>query len=419
MQNHNTIETNKVELDRAEFARTELDRAVENHKFFGHKVKKTVALAVLSAFSLTCIMPMPVFATGSDTINNLQSQYEEIQEKQTELQSQLNSQKAERNALTAQLRKINANLQNAQSAVNNLDAEIATTEEQIAFTEMEIENKQRDYDGRLALFNRRLKEMYQYGDMNYISVLLQSASLSDFLTRFEYLKYIATNDQNLLKEVQALQAELDAQHVSLLDMKESLEEKRVAQVTKTQELSIASQEQKKVVNAINADVNATFAMLEEMEAEAESLNNEIKRLQAAQNSGNTAAPSAYVWPCPSSKKITSKYGYRIHPIQGTRKLHTGMDIGAKTGTPIVAAASGTVIMAKYYGGYGNCIIVDHGGGMSTLYAHMSAFVAKNGDYVAQGQTIGKVGSTGNSTGPHLHFEVRVNGSTTDPAAYVR
>ena len=96
-----------------------------------------------------------------------------------------------------------------------------------------------------------------------------------------------------------------------------------------------------------------------------------------------------------------------------------MDIGAKNGADIIAAASGTVIMAKYYGGYGNCIIVDHGGGMSTLYAHMSAYVAKVGDYVVQGQTIGKVGSTGNSTGPHLHFEVSVNGSTTDPAAYVK
>ncbi|MBQ5707420.1 MAG: M23 family metallopeptidase, partial [Peptococcaceae bacterium] len=131
------------------------------------------------------------------------------------------------------------------------------------------------------------------------------------------------------------------------------------------------------------------------------------------------APSKYVWPCPSSKKITSKYGYRIHPIQKVKKMHTGIDVGAKKGTDIVAAAGGKVIMAKYYGGYGNCIIVDHGGGMSTLYAHMSAYVAKEGDWVSQGQVIGKVGSTGNSTGPHLHFEVRVNGQHTNPSNYVK
>ncbi|MBO5429835.1 MAG: peptidoglycan DD-metalloendopeptidase family protein, partial [Peptococcaceae bacterium] len=315
--------------------------------------------------------------------------------------------------------QINANLHNAQAAVNNLDAEIANIEGQIAFTEMEIENKQRDYDGRLALFNRRLKEMYQYGDMNYISVLLQSSSLSDFLTRFEYLKYIANNDQKLLEEVQALQKQLDEQHTSLTTMKTDLEAKKQTQVTKAQELETASAEQQRVVNAIKADVNATWAMLEETEAESKELEGKIQQMLAANGDSPATAPGAYIWPCPSSKKITSQYGYRIHPIQGYRKLHTGMDIGAKKGADILAAAGGKVIMAQYYGGYGNCIIIDHGGGMTTLYAHMSAYVAKNGDWVSAGQVIGKVGSTGNSTGPHLHFEVRVNGKTTDPAAYVK
>lgn len=392
----------------------------ENRHFvWNRKLTKTVAAVVLSVFSATCILPITAFATNDDAISDLQGQLQEIQQDKIKLESDYKDKKKEQNQLTEQLRQINANLYNAQVAISNLDNEIAGIEEKIAYTEMEIENKQRDYDGRLALFNRRLKQMYQYGDMNYISVLLQSSSLSDFLTRFEYLKYIANNDQKLLEEVQALQKSLDEEHASLTDMKTDLETKKQDHEVKAQELSVASAEQQKVVNAINADVNATFAMLEEMEAEAKSLNSEIKRLQAAQNSGNTTAPSAYLWPCPSSKKITSNYGYRVHPIQGTRKLHTGMDIGAKSGADVIAAASGTVIMAKYYGGYGNCIIIDHGGGISTLYGHMSAFVAKNGDYVTAGQTIGKVGSTGNSTGPHLHFEVRINGETTDPAAYVK
>lgn len=383
------------------------------------RAKKAIAAVVLSAFAVSCILPMPVFATNDDQIADLQEQWQEIQEEKVKLESEYNDKKKEQNALTTQLRQINANLNNAQAAINNLDTEIADIEGQIAFTEMEIENKQRDYDGRLALFNRRLKEMYQYGDMNYISVLLQSSSLSDFLTRFEYLKYIANNDQKLLEEVQALQKTLDEQHASLTTMKADLETKKQTQVEKAQELSVASAEQQKVVNAINADVNATWAMLEEMEAEAEAAAAEIRRLQAAQNSSSQTAPSQYLWPAPSSKTITSPYGYRIHPIFGYKKMHTGIDIGAKKGADIIAAASGTVIMAQYYGGYGNCIIIDHGGGMSTLYAHMSAYVAKNGDVVSAGDVIGKVGSTGNSTGPHLHFEVRVNGSHTDPTAYVR
>ncbi len=397
------------------------EESVSNNKniFNHHKVKKAVATAILSVFTITCVLPTAVFATNETEITDLQERMEQIEEQEVALKAKLDSQKKEQNKLTSQLRQINANLNNAQASIRSLDTEITDIEGQIAFTEMEIENKQRDYDGRMALFNRRLKEMYQYGDMNYISVLLQSSSLSDFLTRFEYLKYIANNDQKLLGEIQALQKTLDEQHVSLTTMKADLETKKQTQVQKSEELSVASAEQQKVVNAINADVNATWAMLEEMEAESKALESEIQRLMAANGDSPAEAPSKYIWPCPSSKKITSKYGYRIHPIQKVRKLHTGIDIGAKKGAEIKASASGKVIMAKYYGGYGNCIIVDHGGGMSTLYAHMSAYVAKEGDWVAQGQVIGKVGSTGNSTGPHLHFEVRVNGQTVDPQGYVK
>ena len=397
----------------------EENASCKTYRFQNNRMKKALATAILSVFTITCVLPTAIFAANEDQIANLQEEWRDIQQEMVKLEGQLADQKKEQNKLTSQLRQINANLNNAQASIRNLDTEIAGIEEQITYTEMEIENKQRDYDGRLALFNRRLKEMYQYGEMNYISVLLQSSSLSDFLTRFEYLKYIANNDQRLLAEVQELQKTLDEQHASLTTMKSDLETKKQTQVQKKDELSVASAEQQKVVNAINADVNATFAMLEEMEAEAKAMEGEIQRLMAANSDSPTEAPSKYVWPCPSSTKITSKYGYRIHPIQKVKKMHTGIDIGAKKGTDIVASAAGKVIMAKYYGGYGNCIVVDHGGGVSTLYAHMSAYVAKEGDWVSQGQVIGKVGSTGNSTGPHLHFEVRINGSHTDPTAYVK
>ena len=410
MQNHDTIT-----IDHTVDANT---NGTPRKPLFGHKLKKAVAVAVLSAFTVSCMMPV-AFANNGDAIADLQDRMEAIELDKIELQGKYDDLKKEQNELTAQLRKINANLHNAQTAVNNLDTEIDGIEDQIAFTEMEIANKQRDYDGRLALFNRRLKEMYQYGEMNYISVLLQSSSLSEFLTRFEYLKYIANNDQKLLDEIQVLQVALDEQHASLTDMKANLEVKKQTQEAKAKELSTASAEQQKVVKAINADVNATWAMLEEMEAESKALESEIQRLMAANGDSSATAPSKYVWPCPSSKKITSKYGYRIHPIQKVRKLHTGIDIGAQKGKDVVASASGKVIMAKYYGGYGNCIIVDHGGGVSTLYAHLSAYSVKVGDTVASGQTIGKIGSTGNSTGPHLHFEVRINGSTVDPQNYVK
>ena len=383
------------------------------------RVKKAVAVLVLSVFSITCIPP--VTGVAANSITDLQDQKGQLDSKKKEIKEDINKNKQEKNNLTQQLRDINAELNTVEQTIATLNTEITETEEKITYTQGEIENKQRDYDGRMAIFNQRLKQMYQYGDVNFLEVLLQSSSLTDFLTRFEYMKYIANNDQKLLDEVSAIKTSLEAEKKNLSSMKTTLEVKKQNQVAKSQELEVASQKKQSLVYQINADLNAQFDLLEDLEAESKALSSEIQRLQAAaaaKSGGTTKAPGAYSWPCPSSRKITSNYGYRIHPISGVKKLHTGMDIGASYGADVTAAAGGTVIMSKYYGGYGNCIIIDHGGGVSTLYGHMSSLVAKNGQTVTAGQTIGKVGSTGNSTGNHLHFEVRINGSTVNPASYV-
>ena len=377
-----------------------------------NRVKKVTAAVVLSVFTATCAVP--AFAGQVDDLRNSQQQ---INAEKAGVESKIKEVKREKTARVKELNKLNSELNAVQQTLDGINAEIASTEEQIAFTEMEIVNKQRDYDGRMAIFNLRLKEMYQYGEVNFLEVLLQSSSLSDFLTRFEYLKYIANNDKKLLDEVTALKDGLEEQKKSLDSMKVSLEANKKNQMAKSAELATATQAQQQLVNQINSDLNAQFEILEDLEAESKAIARQIAAIQS-KSKGVTKAPGAYVWPCPSSRIITSEYGYRIHPIQGTKILHTGMDIGAKSGSDIIAAAGGTVIMAQYYGGYGNCVIVDHGGGVSTLYAHMSKIGVSNGQSVSAGQSIGKVGSTGNSTGPHLHFEVRVNGNTQNPRNYV-
>jgi len=361
---------------------------------------------------------------AGNSIGDLKQQQNQLNSEKKDIKGKINEKGQEKRSLTQQLKDINAELNTVEQAIENLNSEISTTENKIAATQAEIENKQRDYDGRMAIFNNRLKEMYQYGNVSFLEVLLQSSDLSDFLTRFEYLKYIANNDQKLLDEVSAIKASLEAEKKELGQMKTSLEVKRQNQMAKSQELETASKAKENLVAQINAEQDALYDILEDLEAESRALNSEIKRLQAeaaakaAQSGKSTKAPGAYVWPCPSSRTITSNYGYRIHPVSGVKKLHSGMDIGASKGAAVVAAAGGTVIMSQYYGGYGNCIIVDHGGGVATLYGHMSALVAKKGQTVTAGQTIGKVGSTGVSTGNHLHFEVRINGSTVNPANYV-
>ena len=384
-------------------------------------VKKAVAVVTLAVFAMTATVP----ATFAASISDLQKQKNQITSEKNAIKSQINKKNSEKKTLNQQLQEINNEMNNVQLAIEGLNNEISSTENQIAFTEQEIQNKQRDYDGRLAIFNNRLKRMYQYGDVNFLEVLLQSSSITDFLTRFEYLKYVAGNDQKLLDDITEMKASLESQKVNLNSMKTSLEVKKQNQVAKSQELAVASQKQQQLVAQITAEQNALYDELDDLEAESKALNSQIKKLQAeeeakrrAANQGTSKAPGAYSWPCPSSRTITSNYGYRIHPISGVKKLHAGIDIGAGYGAAVTASAGGTVIMSQYYGGYGNCIIIDHGGGVSTLYGHMSSLVAKKGQTVSAGQTIGKVGSTGNSTGNHLHFEVRVNGSTVNPRNYV-
>lgn len=383
------------------------------------KWKQAITAVTLAAFLST---GLGVANVGyADTLGNLQNQQSDIKNQKNQINKQLNEKKKTEKTLNQQLTELNRQLGTVQQAIDDLDNQMKETEDNIAFTAMEIENKQRDYDGRLAILNLRLKEMYEYGDVNFLEVLMNSSSFTDFLSRFEYLRYIAANDQKLLDEVVQRKETLEADKVRLDELIVSLEAQKKEQEAKSVELADASAKQATLVKQIKAEEKVLYDELDELEAESKQIAAVIKQIQAEQaaKNGTSKAPGSYLWPCPASHIVTSNYGYRVNPVSKVYKLHAGMDIGAAYGSAVIAAASGTVIKSEYYGGYGNCIIIDHGGGVATLYGHMSSLIAKNGQKVTAGQTIGKVGSTGNSTGNHLHFEVRINGSTVNPAGYVK
>ena len=375
---------------------------------------KACAIIIMAAFIITSILPVVMADDVDDKLSMYEKQQQELKAQINEAKKTVNNSVIEKNALLKELKDINDNIDDIQNVISELDAEIGQTETEIDATQVEIENKQRDLDGRLAIFSTRLKEIYQYGDVDFLEVLLQSSSLTDFLTRFEYLRYIADNDQKLLEEVKVLKQTLEDEKASLVAMKEDLESKKITHEAKVQELQVASNRQQELVNDKQNQIDLEYASLSAFEEASNQIAAQIRSLQTS--SGK--APSSMVWPCPSSHRITSKYGPRVHPIKKTKSVHTGVDIGASSGSSIVAAADGKVITAGYNSAYGNYIIIDHGGGTSTLYGHMSAFVAHNGDQVTAGQQIGKVGSTGLSTGPHLHFEVRINGQHTSPNSYI-
>lgn len=378
----------------------------------------TIFGSVVLIGSLLATTVVPNFAFGDETedqLNALNQQQQNLQEQMESTKNELQNTTIEKNEQLKQLNQINNNIESVQNTIDSLESSIAQTESDIAYTEGEIANKQRDYDGRMAIFCNRLKELYQYGEMNYVDVLFQSSDFSDFLTRFEYLSYVAENDKQLLAEVVELRTSLEEQKVSLETQKSSLEAQKKEHEAKVAELELASQEKEAMVAEIAAEESNLTAILDAIEEESDRIAANIAALQ----SGGGTAPSTLMWPAPASRYITSVYGPRIHPVTKVQNsFHTGIDIGAGNGTNILAAASGTVIVSTYNSAYGNYVVIDHGGGMSTLYAHMSKRLVGVGDTVTVGEVIGLVGSTGLSTGPHLHFEVRINGQHTKPNPYL-
>ena len=286
---------------------------------------------------------------------------------------------------------------------------------------LEVEQATADENEQLATYRRHVRAMEENGRFTYLSIIFGSGSLGELLSNLDmigeimqadqrsYDQYVAARERSeqIQAEYEQTLSELDTKQAELEDEKATLE----AQIEEATQLIIDLEAQ---LETDRAAYEEQLAKEEALESEIQNMVAELERQEAANSITSTGT---YIWPLPGYSP-GSAWGWRIHPIWGDLRFHAGEDIGAPTGTPILAADSGIATVIPDNGnGYGNYIMINHGGGRVTLYAHMSGFAISNGASVTQGQTIGYVGSTGNSTGPHLHFEVRVNGASTDPKSY--
>ena len=359
-------------------------------------MKKNIAVIVIALITAVFLTIEPVAVYGA-TLSEIREQIKEQQEK-------LEKGEAEARSLSSQVSQL-------EQKIETLQVAIAENEVKLEQLKKEVEEAQKKVDEQTENLNGRLRNMYKTSSIGFLDVLLDSGSFSEFLTNLDLVKIVYSADQEVLKELEEAHRVLEEKKKEAEELQAELEEsKKVAE------------EQIKTIEAKKAEIAKsnieTERMIDELQADADAMTSTI------QGSGSSSSNSTYIggqlaWPTPSTSYITSKFGYRIHPIYGYRKFHTGIDIGAGSGSRIVAANSGTVILSGWNGGYGKCIVVDHGGGITTLYAHCSKLLVGRGATVSRGQTIAKVGSTGNSTGPHLHFEVRVNGVYKNPLNYVR
>jgi murein DD-endopeptidase MepM/ murein hydrolase activator NlpD len=298
--------------------------------------------------------------------------------------------------------------------INTLTEDLNLTKEKVTQVLSELDDIQTQIvDQNDALWNR-LRVMYMQGDAGMISILLGSTSMTELLTNVEMMKRITESDSDLIAslekqhglvtekkdELVALKTELETKQAELDEKKASLDKDLAAVATL-----------KKKIEKNNA---ALEAQLDAMNEEADALKADILKLQ----SGGDYTGGRMGWPSRSSNRITDVFGMRLHPIYGIWKMHTGIDIGAWKDTDILSAADGRVIRTAYSNGYGNYVMIDHGGGVVTLYAHSSKILVKVGDNVKRGDRIALVGTTGCSTGYHIHFEVRVDGVYKDPLDWV-
>lgn len=350
-------------------------------------------------------------------IDNLNMQKEALEAAVTESENQIGIVEDQISEALAEVEKLSLQISEKQEEINNLEAEEESLMIYIEEAETSLAEYTKKYETQKELLEKRLVAMYEMGEVKYLDVLLNSESLSDFLSRYYLVSEIAQSDYELVSSVKENKEQMESITESLREKKEELEQDKMDK--EKYEISLSNMEilKNNKINQLNSEELAIYQQIEQYKTEIESIEAEIKQI-ALQNIGEIYIGGTMIWPTPGYTTITSNFGMRTHPITGIYKLHTGVDIGAPYGAMFVASNDGVVVKAEMNSAYGNMVMIDHGGGVMTLYAHGSEILVEVGQTVTQGTAVLKVGSTGYSTGPHAHFEIRINGEYVNPLDYI-
>lgn len=416
-------------------------------------------LKIITAIMLTlifCMQPVcNVQATEESNLSEAQQEKKTLENDLQKAKELIDSLKGSKEDIQSEVEKLDKQLNEISGKVKELESRLSKKRQEIADTESALNKAKEQEKKQYRNMKKRIQFMYENGQTSYVEMLLSADSFTDFLNAVEYITQISQYDRKMLKEYQNMQ-------VTIADTQKTLE----TDYASLQSLQAKVQEEKQAVAALESakkgelndvadDLTDAQSVAKAYEAEIQAQNEVIAQIQAAQKraaeqqaaqqqaqaaeenqgatdaagknqntaqnttpSGNGQSTGSMMWPCPSSKRVTSDYGPRTSPTNGASSNHKGIDIGAAYGADIVAADGGTVLVATYSSSGGNYVIIDHGGGLCTVYMHASSLTVSAGQTVSKGQVIAKVGSTGISTGNHLHFGVTLNGVYVSPWGYV-
>jgi murein DD-endopeptidase MepM/ murein hydrolase activator NlpD len=366
-------------------------------------------------------------AVTQSQIDSLKKQAGELDKKKQAVQSELNSLKYEQSSNMAKKKVLDERISLTEEEIANINEQIETYNKLIDEKAVEVIKAQTRENEQMDLYRQRIRAMEEYGAISYIAVIFDANSFSDLLARIDFVSGVMSADKTTYIKLQDARVETIAAKTAMEASKLEQEGERERLALKEIELAEQLSQAEAVIAALDDSIETSTAHYREISEEREKLQaninekvNELRRQEEARvRSGGSAVVGSgqLLWPSASSNYVTSLFGTRYHPIYHYYKMHDGVDIGARYGTSVYAADSGTVVTSAYSSSYGNYVVLSHGNGMTTLYAHMSTRKVKDGETVSKGAVVGLVGSTGASTGPHLHFEVSVSGSRVDPLKY--
>lgn len=395
-----------------------------------------LALTMLTAFVQTGYAGGSISDITSDSIKEKENQINQMQEEKKTLQSGLSDvqkmvQELEtvKGDLQTYVTKLDTNLSTIEAKIAEVKELIREKEEEIAVTTQVLEEAEETEAQQYEAMRQRIRFMYEKGSTFSMELLLSAESFGDMLNKADYIAKLSDYDRRMLEEYEATREEIEVCKASLEEEQAMLEEARAVVEQEQASLNALINEKTTQINAFEADISNKEQIIAAYEAEIKEQNETIAALEAAvaeerkriaQENGKLTSydGGVFQWPAPSYTRISEEYGDRIHPILKTPQFHNGLDLAAPNGSPILAAYDGEVVAAAYSGTMGNYIMIDHGDSLYTIYMHASALYVNKGDLVVKGEKIAAVGSTGRSTGPHLHFSVRLNGSYVSPWNYL-
>ena len=375
---------------------------------------------IIGGLLALCFFLMPVFISFgfASEIDDKRAELSELQQKMQEMENRKAAAREEAEAASASLNEVMGRLNELQQQANELQAQSNALQSSIDENQAKLDENKRQHEQRMKIYGKRLREIYMSGQMNYLDVLLGANNFAEFSSRVYLLQKIISSDIKMLDEIQKATEEINARQEKLAAEMQEIKITQAELAEKQARVDEVREQRAYILYKAEEKEQESEYEYERLLALSENVAAMIRNLESG-NSGYVppeSSDSGFMWPCRG--EITSYYGWRTHPIFGTTKYHSGMDIAVDYGTPIHAANNGTVIYSGWLGGYGNAVMIDHGGGLVTLYAHNDSLTVYEGQYVNRGTVIAYAGSTGWSTGPHCHFEVRLHGEVTEPLDYL-